>query len=406
MGVLDSSSEVLLISSNFPPVIGGSATVYAYLAREARGRIRVLAPSRSYQDGREFESWRTHDEAQSYPVRRIPLLRTPLRRKKDRWQYFRLWSIFHEVWLRLRITLVVFQLLVRHPVSCVCIGELVGNGWLARLLKYWPRLTTAIYVHGEELTTVDGYDANHKRRAAFLRAADEIIAVSSFTAEVVKQFVGQNARVTVLRNGVDFQRFSSDKTQKPGLPHGWEECFIFVSVCRLVPKKGLDQALRAFSRIVAEYPHARFLLVGTGEDEQRLKSICAEERLDRVVLFVGRVAADLLPAYYKTGDAFVMPNRQLENGDTEGFGLVFLEANAAGLPVIAGNDGGSVDAVTDGDNGLVVDGKSVDEITNAMRRLLMDGGLRERLAKNGTIRAKNNDWSIKAQKFLRLCLGC
>jgi len=111
-----------------------------------------------------------------------------------------------------------------------------------------------------------------------------------------------------------------------------------------------------------------------------------------------------LVEHYRLGDVFVMPNRALPNGDTEGFGLVFLEANGCGLPVIAGRDGGSADAVKDGENGLVVDGNSVPAIEAAMRSLLTDPALSARLSRQGLAAAQAADWSSRAKAFLSVCL--
>jgi phosphatidylinositol alpha-1,6-mannosyltransferase len=108
---------------------------------------------------------------------------------------------------------------------------------------------------------------------------------------------------------------------------------------------------------------------------------------------------------YRLGDVFVMPNRALANGDTEGFGLVFLEANACGLPVLAGRDGGSPDAVQHGQNGLVVDGQSVDQITAAMRRLRHEPELRAQLRQRGLEMAQQADWTRRTETFLAYCTG-
>jgi len=122
-------------------------------------------------------------------------------------------------------------------------------------------------------------------------------------------------------------------------------------------------------------------------------------------VFAGDVAEAELAAHYQLGDVFIMPNRALPNGDTEGFGLVFLEANACGVPVIAGRDGGSTDAVRDGENGLVVDGNSVPAVLHAMLALREDGVLRARLRQGGLAVAVESDWRRKAAAFLRVCTG-
>ena len=98
-----------------------------------------------------------------------------------------------------------------------------------------------------------------------------------------------------------------------------------------------------------------------------------------------------------------MPNRELPNGDTEGFGLVFLEANGCGLPVIAGRDGGSTDAVQDGVNGLVVDGHLPGMVESAMLQLLEDAALRDTLRKGGGSVSAAASWGRKAEAFLNLC---
>ena len=114
---------------------------------------------------------------------------------------------------------------------------------------------------------------------------------------------------------------------------------------------------------------------------------------------------DDLVDHYRLGDVFIMPNRELANGDTEGFGLVFLEANSCGLPVIAGRDGGSTDAVCHGQNGLVVNGNSVADIAAAMAALLFDASLRAKLREGARAMAAAADWKEKAALFMRWWAG-
>src|SRR5262249_29954755 len=123
---------------------------------------------------------------------------------------------------------------------------------------------------------------------------------------------------------------------------------------------------------------------------------------DRVV-FTGEVLDDDLVAHYCLGDVFVMPNRKLPSGDTEGFGLVFLEANSCGIPVIAGRDGGSGDAVQHGVNGLIVNGSSIGETAAAMLSLREDEALRDELGRRGLGAAAAADWRGKAEAFLQVC---
>ena len=147
------------------------------------------------------------------------------------------------------------------------------------------------------------------------------------------------------------------------------------------------------------------MIVGGGPYAEELRRIAVSAGVSDKVIFAGQVIADELVEHYCLGDVFVMPNRPLPNGDTEGFGLVFLEANSCGLPVIAGRDGGSTDAVKDGVNGLVVNGHSVEEIAQAMLLLRRDDTLRERIRAQAKAVAMKADWATKAAAFVEVCLG-
>lgn len=396
--------KILLVTNNLPPVRGGSGIVYDNLARHAGGRIAVLAPRLSYQDGLPLIGWREHDRLAPYPVIRLNLLRTVMRGDAaGGGRRLRLW--LQDAAIRVRLLAVLLRCLVRERVGAVCIGELVASAWVLGVLRLLPWVTRAVYVHGEEITTQDDYDMRLKRRRRALLAAHHVVVVSRFTAGAVAELLGPagRGRIRLIENGVDISRFRPLPRQ-PDLValYGLEETFVFVSVCRLLEKKGVDHAIRAFARVAAEFPDSRYLVVGDGPYRAALEGIAEACGVAQNIAFAGAVAEDELVEHYLLGDVFVMPNRRLPNGDTEGFGLVFLEANACGLPVIAGSDGGSIDAVRDGANGLLVDGRSVEAIAQAMLALRRDPGLRARLREGGLRAAAAADWRHKAQAFLAL----
>jgi phosphatidyl-myo-inositol dimannoside synthase len=397
--------RILLVTNNLPPVRGGSAIVYDNLARHAAGRIVVIAPKVNYLDGLPLIAWREHDRLAPYQVIRLDLLRTvmcdaaPTRLR-------RLWFRLRDAAIRARLLATLTRHLLRGEVAAVCVGELVASAWLLGVLRTcFPWVTRVVYVHGEEITTRDAYDVRLERRRRALLAAHHVVVVSRFTAGVVGDLMGEarRGRIRLIENGVDVAHFrpvprAADRVALYGLAGK----FVFVSVCRLLEKKGIDQAIRAFARLGADCPDSRYLVVGEGPYRATLEALAAACGVADKVVFAGAVADDELVGHYALGDVFVMPNRRLANGDTEGFGLVFLEANACGLPVIAGSDGGSVDAVQHGHNGLLVDGHSVDAITHAMLELRHDAGLRERLRGNGLVAAAAADWRHKAGEFVAM----
>jgi phosphatidylinositol alpha-1,6-mannosyltransferase len=400
-------ARVLLVANNFPPVRGGSAVVYANLARWAQDRLIVVAPFISYSLGMPLIGWREHDRRQPYRVIRLPLLRTRMGPGPAA-GLGRLVFRALDAAIRLRLAALLFWLIATAGVRTVCVGELLASSWIIQLFRFVPGIRTVAYVHGEEITTEDRYDPEHVRGRRALQHSDAIIVVSRFTQQAVLDLLGKQSvvKVSLLENGVDGARFHPGPRAADLIElYRLEGCFVFVSVCRLLEKKGVDNAIRAFANVVRQHPQSRYLVVGTGPYADTLRDLAAQLQLSEQVVFVGQVAEDDLAEHYRLGDVFIMPNRELPNGDTEGFGLVFLEANSCGLPVIAGRDGGSTDAVQDGGNGLVVDGHSVDEIAGAMLRLLQDPDLRTKLRAQGLTVAARAGWAEKTRAFLAICLG-
>ncbi|MGD0106345.1 MAG: glycosyltransferase family 4 protein [Rhodopila sp.] len=399
------SAKVLLITNNFPPGFGGSGVVYANLARHAGGRILVLAPRLSYADTLPMIGWREYDRMARFRVVRLPLLRTTVgvrRGAKNKAAF-----MAKDLLIRGRLAWSVLTLLVHEQIRTVCVGELLASGWILQLLSYVPGIRTVVYVHGEEITTADPYDPDFVRRRRALSAVSKIVVVSRFTQRAVLALLGEREarRIVLIENGVDTTRFHpAPRNQELISRYRLMGQFVFITVCRLLEKKGVDHALRAFARLLPEHPATRYLIVGSGPYEPELRALVAELSIAHAVEFAGSVAEHELADHYRLGDVFVMPNRSLPNGDTEGFGLVFLEANGCGLPVIAGQDGGSVDAVRDDENGLVVNGHSVPAIYAAMTRLRVDDALRARLAQLSLLAAGAADWTSRADAFLCTCV--
>jgi len=399
-------AKVLLIANNFPPIRGGSAVVYDNLARYAADRILVVAPRINYNDGLPLIGWREHDRSAPYRVIRLPLLRTTIDEPEARGWFGKLALWMSDLLIRMRLLLLLRRLFKTENIGAVCIGELLASGWLIDVLHRVSPVRTAIYVHGEEITTEDPYDADRARARRALRKTDRVIVVSRFTQQAVLDLLGPEGanKITLVENGVSGDRFfPREKRADLVAQYRLADRFVFVSVCRLLEKKGIDHAIQAFAQVARRYPECRYLVVGAGPYDRRLREIASEYDVADQVIFAGDVPDEDLAEHYCLGDVFVMPNRRLPNGDTEGFGLVFLEANACGIPVIAGSDGGSRDAVKDGVNGLIVDGASVGRIADAMMKLREDSVLRETLRTRSLEVAAAADWRKKAGSFLKLC---
>jgi phosphatidylinositol alpha-1,6-mannosyltransferase len=159
---------------------------------------------------------------------------------------------------------------------------------------------------------------------------------------------------------------------------------VVVCVSRLVRRKGQDTLIRALPRILAAEPDTVLLIVGGGPYENDLRRLARETGVSSAVRFTGAVPWSELPAHYGAGDVFAMPCRTRRGGlDVEGLGIVYLEASATGLPVVAGDSGGAPDAVLDGETGWVVRGGSPEEAADRITALLGDAELRRRMGERG-----------------------
>ena len=389
-------ARVLLISSTFPPVTGGSAVVYENICRNAAGAVAGLAPLQDYSTGAPLAGVEAHDQNAPYPIHRIPLLRPAETGKRGR---------LGDLMLMARVLGAVLKTARREQVSAICLGDLVYGGWLVFPLRYLFGYRVLIYVHGEEVTTRDGGGVFDAWRARFLAHAHGVIAVSSFTRDAMVRLMGTDpAKVTLIPNGVDLERFQP-RPPDPDLAArlGVSGRRMILSVGRLVPRKGVDRLVAAMPQILAAVPDAHLLIAGHGPLRGALETLIREQNLASHVTLLGEVTDQDLVRLYALAEIFALPNRTMPDGDTEGFGLVFLEANACGKPVVSGRDGGVVDAVKDGVNGLAVNGNDVGAIATAVIRLLQDPVLRERLTQGALDAAKRGDWKSRAAEFLKLC---
>ena len=402
--LVQGSNRCLVVANTFPPVHGGSAIVYDSLARFGGGRVSVLAPQQDYRDGTPILGWREFDRRAPFKVHRLRFLRT-LFLPEDATALQRLGGVVADLLIRVSVLRMIRRIVHTEGIAVLCIGELVAGGWLAGACRQLFGLKTVIYIHGEEISTRTRYDEGRQRRRRALAAADGIIAVSRFTqAKLTGCFGVPPEKIELVSNGVDLARF----VPRPRAAHlvaryGLEGGPVLLTVSRIHARKGMDRVIESLPVVLRRFPNLVYLIVGEGSYRPALENLVAHHGLGQNVVFAGAVPDYELTDHYGLGDVFILANREMPDGETEGFGLVFLEANACGLPVIAGCAGGSVDAVTDRVNGLVVDGDDVGAIAAAIVRILEDDGLRESLCAGGAEVAQGSGWDRRVEQFLRFC---
>jgi phosphatidylinositol alpha-1,6-mannosyltransferase len=208
-------------------------------------------------------------------------------------------------------------------------------------------------------------------------------------------------RTYVVYPGLDplfIERALTEKAEKPVD----NSCRILLTVGRLVERKGQDMVIRALPKIISHIPNLKYRIVGEGPYRTRLEQLAKELGVDTYVEFIGAVEDTELIREYKSCDLFIMPSRESPN-DAEGFGIVYLEANACGKPVIGGRSGGVPEAVLDNQTGLLTNPTDVEEIANSVVRLLNDPLLAKRLGEQGKERVlKEFTSNYMAERVLRL----
>ena len=179
---------------------------------------------------------------------------------------------------------------------------------------------------------------------------------------------------------------------------------VIVCVSRLVPRKGQDMLIRALPTVRRRVPGAALLIVGGGPYRAKLERLAREQGVESDVFFTGSVPWESLPAHYAAGDVYAMPCRTRGAGlDVEGLGIVYLEASATGLPVVAGDSGGAPDAVRDGETGYVVGGRDVPAIAGRLAELLADPARAKAMGAAGRAWVEREwRWETKAARLAGL----
>lgn len=261
-----------------------------------------------------------------------------------------------------------------------------------------------VVLHGAEITVPGRLPLTRHLLARVLRRARFVVAAGPYPLTEAERALGSPLDAVVVPPGVDTDRFSplGDEERcvarrRLGLP---EQGKVVVSVSRLVPRKGMDVLIRAAAALRQELPDLLVAIAGAGRDRRRLEHLIRSS--GSPALLLGRVPDAALPDLYACGEVFAMLCRDRWMGlEQEGFGIVFLEAAAAGVPQLAGSSGGAADAVHDGITGVVAsDPRSVDEVTRALRSLLLDEGLRARLGAESRLRAVESfSYPVLAEKL-------
>ena len=384
--VLSAAMEkTLIVTNDFPPRPGGiQAFLHSMAVRLDPSDVIVYAST--WKRGREgAEATAAFDAEQPFTVvrdRSTMLLPTP------------------------RVTRTAAELLRRHRCRSVWFGAAAPLGLMAPRLRRAGAERLVATTHGHEAGWAQLPGARTLLRRIGERT-DTLTYLGEYTRSRIARALtpGAASRMVQLPPGVDEKTFHPDSggdAVREGL--GLSDRPVVVCVSRLVPRKGQDTLIRALPRVLAEVPDAVLLVVGGGPYRGELEKLAAELGVRESVRFTGAVPWEELPAHFGAGDVFAMPCRTRRGGlDVEGLGIVYLEASATGLPVVAGDSGGAPDAVLDGETGWVVPGGDAEETAGRLVTLLEDPELRRRMGARGRAWVEERwRWDLLAERLEEL----
>jgi phosphatidylinositol alpha-1,6-mannosyltransferase len=348
-----SQLRVLLVTPDFPPSTGGIAVLMGYLVRSTPGlATRVVTFG---EDGAaEFDRASGIDTRRVGDVEMRRKLAVPMLNAR----------LLYEAW--------------RYRPDVVLSGHIAAS-IAAMPIQRMLGIPLVQYVHADEIRV------RPRLARSAVRAAAATIAVSSYTRDLAVDAGADPRRVHVIPPGVELPS---------GNPAERGEDPVLLTVATFVsPRKGHDVVVRALPAIRKSIPDARWVVIGDGPLRGKIEASAAAEGVDDAITFLGRVDDAERDRWLDRARVFCMPSRLPPEGTGgEGFGIVYLEAGAHGLPVIGGRVAGALDAVVDGRTGFLVDPVDHMAVAAAAIKLFSDRSLAERLGAQGRLHAEEHAW--------------
>lgn len=289
-----------------------------------------------------------------------------------------------------------------HGTSHIVVGQLLPLGTVAWLRAKRLGCTYSVVLHGMDLPFAMRSARKRWLAKRVLHGAEKVICSNSYVAELVKPLLQDITKIAVVNPGIgEMPAIDPLITNSLIAKYALTGKTVIFSISRLVKRKGMDMVIRSLPELFAQDPNLIYVIAGTGPDENYLKGLVSALPADcqSRIIFTGQVTDAEKWSWMSLCRLFVMPARDIE-GDFEGFGIVFLEANQMGKPVIAGRSGGSPDAVVSDHNGLLVNPEDTNEIRQAIQTLVLDPAYAEKLGAQGRERAlRHFSWNEKARQF-------
>jgi phosphatidylinositol alpha-1,6-mannosyltransferase len=370
-------ARTLLVTNDFPPRPGGIQSYLHALATHLPPDELVVIASTWARSPEAVEACRTFDAAQPFEVHRLPttmMLPTPGATRR------------------------AAELVRSHGIETVWFGAAAPLGLMAPALRRSGARRVLASTHGHEV----GWSMLPGSRQALRRIGgdcDVVTTVSRYTRGRIAPALGPEAALEPLPSGIDTVRFRPDPGAREAIRrrHGLGARPLVVCVSRLVRRKGQDVLIAALPRLRTAVPGAALMIAGDGPDRDRLRRLARRHGVADHVVFTGPMAPDEVAGHHAAADVSALPCRTLGGGlDVEGLGIVLLEAQAAGVPVVAGRSGGAPETVRPGETGRLVDGRDATDVADTLASVLADPDAARAMGEAGR-RWMRADWTWDAR---------
>lgn len=372
--------NLALITQDFPPKIGGIETYAAELAKrywEAFDDFLLIAPDKNgaqkVDNQLPYKVYRLKSSS-SYLGAIGMFDAVPILDKKN------INATFHTQWQTLPISIFAKNRGILDKIYVAAHGrELLFNPFSSN-----PFLKKKF--------------ENYKRW--LLSNVDIFFPVSDYTANLLLEHGIAEKRIEIVINGTDPAKFYPKNTQYARAGLNLKATKVLLTISRLVSRKGIDTALKAFKLVLKKHPDSKYIIIGDGPYKKNLQYLSRELNVANSVNFAGSVSYNMLIEYYNACNVFVMPSKT-EIPNVEGFGIVFLEANACGKPVIGTYSGGIPSAVVNGKTGLLVEEQQPVKLARAIDKLFSNRKLAAKMGSEGRKRVLNEaNWDITSAKLI------
>ncbi len=361
--------KTLLITMDFYPAVGGVSEYYGRLSEcMPSGEWVVLAPELPVG---VFE--------QSVPY-------VLYRRKFFSKMLFPRW---------LRLVWEIFRIVKKENIRCILVGQVIPVGSAVRIISIFTGIPYIVSLHGMDLGFARKSYRKFKLASLVLRHARSVIVNSSDTARRAMQFGVEERRISIIYPCADIP-------QDIPIQRSGEHYPVLLTVSRLVRRKGIQFVIEALPHVLRVFPTCKYTVVGGGQMRRELTNLARAKGVSDHIEFIGIISKTSKDALYRECDIFVMAPYE-DNGDVEGFGMVYLEANSFGKPVIGTRSGGVPDAVVDEETGMLVEEKNGDALAETIIRLANDTAFAQKLGARGRERVKQEfQWSVQAKKLEKI----